>query len=422
MCSGDNEALTRDMIHETSTPKYTVLVVDDEPLVRLSLKNMYDWESLGVFFGYEAAHGKQALELLHGKERIDILILDINMPVMNGLELIERLQLLDDKPEILILSSHNDFPLVRQAFKLGIHDYVLKTEMEPGVILAHLQGMASRLQASKKRHPTHLSTLSPIERKYLRRQFLKDLLSESLDRDASEKAILFDIRLREQCICLAVLSVRSFGIVKQRYHADQLPVFTENVINSISQILAKHPYGEVLSLQDDRYVLFLSFADVPEMCVPKVYDILQEVEQTLLHYLDISIAYAISPFANGFDSIGKLFKDAAQHITVESRIVKCSKRYILDHFPDPELDLQEISEYVGITKNHLSHQFSKETGENLRDDIHKVRVEDAKKRLLTTNLKVYEVCYEVGYKNVESFSRVFKKLIGVSPNKYSRNS
>jgi two-component system response regulator YesN len=182
---------------------YSVLVVDDEPLVRLTLKNMNDWESFGFFFGYEAAHGKQALEILQRPERIDIVILDINMPVMNGLELIEWIQFMDDKPEILILSCHHDFHLVRQAFKLGVHDYILKTEMEPDTMLAHLKEIASRLEKSEQRK-AHASTLSQVERKYLRRQFLKDLLSGQVDRDVSAKVQQLDIRLREDSLCLMV--------------------------------------------------------------------------------------------------------------------------------------------------------------------------------------------------------------------------
>jgi two-component system response regulator YesN len=400
---------------------YTVLVVDDEPLVRLSLKNMNDWESFGFFFGYEAAHGRQAIEILQGKERIDIVILDINMPVMNGLELIEHIQLMDDKPEILILSSHNDFSLVRQAFKLGVHDYILKTEMEPDIMLAYLKEIASRLEASEKRKLSHFSTLSLVERKYLRRQFLKDLLSGQLDRDITEKTQQFDIRLQEDCLSLAAISINAFDIVRRRYEEEKLHTFVENVINIIAQILSRQPYGEVLSLDEEHYVIFFSFEENTSEDIPKIYEILREFERSLKHYLEISISYGLSDLGSGFEIIRDLYKEAEKRKTLESRIVRKTKRYVMEHFNDPELDLQNISQFIGITKNHLSHQFSKETGEHLRDYIHHIRIEEAKKLLLNTNMKVYEVCYQVGYKNVESFSRIFKKLTGVSPNKYSPN-
>ena len=395
---------------------YNVLVVDDEPLVRLTLKNMEEWESSGFFFGYEAAHGKQALEIIQGSEQIDIVILDITMPVMDGLEMIERIQLLDQKPEILILSSHHDFPLVRQAFKLGIHDYVLKSEMEPETLLRHLQAMTKRLAETKR----PASPLAPVERKYLRRQCLKELLSGQIDREIAESIQQFDIRLREDCLCAAVISIQSFGLVQQRYNEEQLHLFAENVVNSINQILDKQPYGEVLRIQEDRYALFLAFDDKASASFVRIFDILKEIEHSLKHYLDIEISYGISPLGTGFSSLSKLFREAEQQLHSESRVIKRAKRYVLEHFRDENLDLQEISDFVGITKNHLSHQFSKECHEKLRDYIHRVRIEEAKKLLLTTGMKVYEVCYEVGYKNVESFSRMFKKLTGISPNKYIR--
>ena len=400
---------------------YSVLVVDDEPLVRLTLKNMNAWESFGFFFGSEAAHGRQALEILQGKERIDIVILDLNMPVMNGLELIEWLQLMDDRPEILILSCHNDFQLVRKAFKLGVSDYILKTEMEPDNMLAHLKELAARLEMSAKRKAQGAG-LSHVERKYLRKQLLKNLLSGQLDQDVSAKAQQFGIRLREDCLCLAAVSINSCDIVRQRYEPGKMQLFAENVINIIAQILAKQPYGEVFSLNEENYALFFSFAEASEAeWISKIYTMIREIEQSLRHYLDVSISYGLSDFGAGFDAICGLYKEAEQRKTLESRIVKQAKRYISEHFSDPELDLQEISAFVGITKNHLSYQFSRETGEHLRDYINRVRIEEAKKLLLTTNKKVYEVCDLVGYKNVESFSRIFKKLTGVSPNRYSHN-
>jgi two-component system response regulator YesN len=399
---------------------YNVLVVDDEPLVRLTLKNLNDWESFGFFFGYEAAHGKQAIDILQGKEHIDLVIVDLNMPVMNGLELIEWLQFLNEKPEILILSCHNDFHLVRKAFKLGVHDYVLKTEMEPDTMLAHLKEVASRLDRSAKRKAQE-AALSQIERQYLRKQLLKDLLNGQVDHDVSAKAQQFEIRLQAYALCLASLFINSFDLVKPRYEPDKLHLFADNVINLIAQILARQPYGEVLSLNEEQYVVFLAFDETESDCVSRIYTIIREIEQSLQHYLNVSITYGLSDFGAGFDAIHQLYKEAEQRKTLESRIVRKAKRYILEHFSDPDLDLQEISESVGITRNHLSYQFAKETGEHLRDYIHRIRIEEAKKLLVNTEKKVYEVCDLVGYKNVESFSRIFKKLTGVSPNRYSRN-
>src|SRR5262249_7337559 len=87
-------------------------------------------------------------------------------------------------------------------------------------------------------------------------------------------------------------------------------------------------------------------------------------------------------------------------------------------FADPGFSLEAASERAGVSKNHLSFEFSRETGETFTEYVARVRVDEAKRLLATTQLHVYEVAMRVGYPSVEHFSRVFKKLTGISPVKF----
>jgi len=109
----------------------TILLVDDEPLVRLAVKSLVNWNKNGFHVKYEASNGKQALQIMEQHQDVDIIITDISMPVMDGLTFISRLRERHISAPVLVLSSYQDYPLVRKAFKLGVRDYVLKTEMKP---------------------------------------------------------------------------------------------------------------------------------------------------------------------------------------------------------------------------------------------------------------------------------------------------
>ena len=104
---------------------YKVLIVDDERIVKLAIKSMIKWGDSGLEMAGTASNGISALEMVQ-KLKPDIIITDIKMPGMDGVMLIKKLKETGFDGEILVLSNHNDFELVREAMRYGAHDYVLK--------------------------------------------------------------------------------------------------------------------------------------------------------------------------------------------------------------------------------------------------------------------------------------------------------
>ncbi|MFC4600707.1 response regulator [Cohnella hongkongensis] len=102
-----------------------LLIVDDERNIRLGLKKMIESERPGVYSIRLAADGRQALEE-HGREPADILLTDIRMPHMDGIELIRRLAELGQPPVLLILSGYDDFQYAKEAIKHKVKEYLLK--------------------------------------------------------------------------------------------------------------------------------------------------------------------------------------------------------------------------------------------------------------------------------------------------------
>ncbi len=144
-----------------------VLIVDDEYLVRVGLKTTIDWQEHGFEIVGEAANGKEAIALFE-KTDPDILLTDIKMPAMDGIELIEILKARKPSLHIVILSNHSDFAYAQKAMKLGVKDYLLKSDLNQRNILQTLQRVVlSMAQAQEIPQRKEESPLRDYLREYL---------------------------------------------------------------------------------------------------------------------------------------------------------------------------------------------------------------------------------------------------------------
>lgn len=104
------------------------LIVDDETLVRATLRTLIDWESLGYTIVQDCADGEQALKYLASRP-VDLLFTDMKMPGMGGIDLLRGVQKSPSAPVCVALSGYDEFELVREAFRLGAYDYLLKSNL-----------------------------------------------------------------------------------------------------------------------------------------------------------------------------------------------------------------------------------------------------------------------------------------------------
>lgn len=109
---------------------YRILIVDDEPIFRLGIQSCVDWANLGFQVAGEADNGKKAVELIDQLEP-DLVFLDIKMPQMDGIQVLQWLQTRQRRPVVVVLSCLNEYEYVRQAMRLGALDYLFKPLMGP---------------------------------------------------------------------------------------------------------------------------------------------------------------------------------------------------------------------------------------------------------------------------------------------------
>lgn len=104
---------------------YKVMLVDDERLILQGILNIIDWEKLGMRVIHMAENGKEALEK-NKEDPVDIIITDINMPVITGLDLIKTMKKINKRVKFIVLSGYDDFSYARTAMKYGVENYILK--------------------------------------------------------------------------------------------------------------------------------------------------------------------------------------------------------------------------------------------------------------------------------------------------------
>lgn len=160
---------------------YNVFLVDDEPIVLEGIRSKIDWESSGFNFAGEATDGEIALSMIH-ELKPDILITDIKMPFMDGLQLAAAVKKFQPWIKIIILSGHDEFDYAKKAISIGIEDYLLKPFTSEEVINSLKK---AAFQIDKER--TQLSDITKMREALksrdmlLRKDFLNNLVHGSTD-------------------------------------------------------------------------------------------------------------------------------------------------------------------------------------------------------------------------------------------------
>lgn len=389
-----------------------ILIVDDEPLVLLTLRALCDWEAEGIHIIGEAQNGKAALEFIRKNPSVDIVLTDVDMPVMDGLELSEAIKAESLSQSMVFLSSYSNFEYVRRAFQSGAFDYILKSELEEKKLLGLiLRIIAERADTSRETESDGGGELVAERQERRREAFFAEMAEKGESSIADIETRFADCGFSVTCpFHFMIIRPGDMPLVRKRYESN-LFAFQKTTADLLAHFVPQE-VGNSGAVSFDQYYVFMQNHEKMD----KVFDLFYEAAWS---YMDIGFERKNGTVVGTVGELQADFVSCLRDFVPPSRIVVRTRRYIREHFSDPEMNLSEIAEYTEVSKNHLSWEFNHETGETISDFIARTRIHEAKKLLLETNLRTYEVAEKTGYANVETFCRAFKKSTGTSPRQFS---
>lgn len=363
---------------------YRILVADDEAderaLIRFLLRDFNADIEL-----YEAKNGKEALNIIQQKE-IDILISDIQMGFMTGIELAIEVRKICPDLEILFFSGYDDFEYVKNALSLHAANYILKP-VDPDELKRSLSEMLER------RSGKQLQFMQ--SRQYIEKQFFSDAHTEaSVGSERAPEEYTAEDSLMLKDIELAI-STKNPELLQDRVHAllakytspkPHTHIYVRYICTSLLQQLMSQ-----LPCQKGEF----------EQTAEKIFMLrrFSDIEMLILPYLD------------------RVIDQINQESGASSYVVYLVKQYIDQHYQE-DLHLNQLADQVFLSPNYLSNVFTKYTGCSLNKYIKQVRLSKACELLRHTNMKIADVGKEVGYQNTSYFIKKFQEIYNKTPERY----
>ncbi|MDQ0878942.1 two-component system response regulator YesN [Paenibacillus sp. V4I3] len=295
-----------------------ILLVDDNKKILELLSTMIPWKETGFQLAGLAADGREALEIARATN-IDILVTDMKMPVMDGLELIRHFRELYPHAKILVLSSYNEFNMVREAFKLGSSEYMLKTELDTDSFKKLLIQVSEELDSDKEerafgKDSTEFSRKELFENRHyikgiLLNQFVRGYIK---DEDLLKKDLIsLDVKFVKGYCRVMQFSVDNFNsLMKNVWNGDE-PFFSFAVLNIIDEVFCNYYTADSFYTSSGEFVVVCYAKGMDEISgVDPFTQVFDHLKEALLAYLKVKISAGICMMPGETSCLKELYQSA----------------------------------------------------------------------------------------------------------------
>lgn len=359
-------------------PKLQAIMADDEAVARRLLKRNLQRSAPYVEVVGEASNGYELLSLLEAT-KADILMLDIMMPGLNGLEALRQLEGKTEHMKVVIVSAHDRFDFAREALSLGVFDYLLKP-VRPAELMATINKCALKIEEERAKE---------VSAAYVNLQVSS--AESRLSSDADEFFVL-ESRLVDEVkagslegaleLLKELVERAAFAACGNGFLGLELATVITAACKAAAE--AAGASGRMLELRNLTIQKLVQAGTAHEMA---------EVAKNCLEMIFESI---------GSDGSGSQRLVLSAQAMIEERACE-------------NLTLADVAREVFVSPWYLSRLFKATCGVNFQDYLTSVRIDKAKALLRDTDMPCSTISQMVGYSSASYFSQVFKRSTGLSP-------
>ena len=259
--------------------KMKILIVEDDFVVRQGIKYSLDWEQYGLIVCGDASNGKQGLDVALRQEP-EIIITDIRMPVMDGLEFSELL--LDQRPDakIIILSGYDDFSYAKKAIHLGVYDYLLKPVDAEELLkcICKLRDEIKKEKEEKKNREDQELLVSGYQNElfdHAMGNLLKPIFAQERQQIERELAV-FEVILNRTHYKIAVLTLENFLLLTRNHTKEEMDYLNYQIRNGVQEIFEKGCSVQCFENENSQFVIVLSYEKLSDLYLGSCFQKLEE--------------------------------------------------------------------------------------------------------------------------------------------------
>lgn len=411
---------------------YQVLLADDKPIIRSGLQSVVRWEDHGCVVAGSVRDGEQALEFIR-RRRPHIVICDIDLPRLNGLELLSRCA--EEYPKIvfIMLTDRADFGTARESMRHRAADYLLKTDLDEGTLAAALKRAVRSCGYRNAPHqagPGRDDGGGPDAGSI--RHWVEVLLQGG--EGSISRAVL---ELKKQGAAVRCMAV-DFVVVRpgQAEGLRSLPPEEEarrfllccELADRLAQKFLPHGGHVVLPRDGAGGLLYLwdvesadhlgRFQRRMDACLRDLALVRASllVTEILPEERLPELRAQLAALRAVFDAAPRPILHYGQ-LLGHSDYVTRAKQYVERHILE-RVQLQDAAAALGITPNYLSHCFKRQTGQNFIDYVNAAKIRWACVLLENGGMQVGEIARMLGYESAYYFTRLFKRQMDATPTGY----